>query len=477
MAEKGHTLSKSTFIRGVQCLKSLYLNKHRPFLRDRLSPEQLAKFRRGHEVGKLAWQLFPGGINCAPGHPSQYAAALEKTRKLIAEETPVFYEAAFSHHGVLILLDILVKNEQGWHAYEVKSSASVSETYITDAALQYHVITGTGLSLQSFNIVHLNPDFIRDGIPDIYKLFCIREVTDQVRGLGSFISAQIEKSRETLSLKHSPSIPTGQHCYKPYPCDFTGHCWKKTDKDSVYTLTGIPFETRARLASAGHLTIPDIPDGLLEENDAAILASHLSGKDIADKAGIRKIIDGTATPVFIAFLIVRPAVPVVDGFRPFGPMIVGLNRVDFQGNRESLIVEPGENPVYQIRNKLGQWASESGMIVHAGGKWVKDALSQHYPDLTEKFIFTDLEEVFSSGYFYRPGLVPDAGINNIAAFMNLTGPDQINISQVMAGVKYMEAKEENREQTLKALGTALSAEADSCRSVYYFLKSIINDET
>lgn len=477
MAEKGHTLSKSTFIRGVQCLKSLYLNKHRPFLRDRLAPEQLAKFRRGHEVGKLAWQLFPGGINCAPGHPSQYTAALEKTRKLIAEETPVIYEAAFSHQSVLILLDILVKNEQGWHAYEVKSSVSVSETYITDAALQYHVITGTGLNLQSFNIIHLNPDFIRDGIPDVHKLFSIQEVTDQLRGLESFITAQIEKSRETLSLKHSPSIPTGQHCYKPYPCDFIGHCWKKTDKDSVYTLTGISFETRARLAAAGYLTIPDIPAGLLEENDAAILSSHLSGKDITDKAGIRKMVDGTGTPVFIAFLTVRPAVPVVDGFRPFGPMIVGLNWIDVQGNEGSLIVDPGETPDYQIRKKLRELASVNGMIVHAGGKWVSEALSQHYPDLTEKFIFTDLEEIFLSGYFYRPGLVPDAGISNIAAFLNLTSPDQTKISQVMAGVKYMEAKEGNREQTLIELGAALSAEADSCRSVYYFLKSIINNET
>lgn len=477
MAEKGHFLSKSTFIRGVQCLKSLYLNKHRPFLRDRLSPEQLAKFRRGHEVGKLAWQLFPGGINCAPGHPSQYAAALEKTRKLIADETSVLYEAAFSHHGVLVLLDILVKNEQGWHAFEVKSSASISETYITDAALQYHVISGTGLNLNSFHIIHLNPDFVRDGIPDVHKLFSIQEVTDRLRELESFIVAQIGKSRETLSLKHSPSIPTGQHCFKPYPCDFIGHCWKKTAKDSVYNLTGIPFETRARLATAGHLTIPEIPAGLLEENDAAILSSHLSGKDIADKTGIRKIIDGSAAPVFVAFLIVRPAIPVIDGFRPFGPMVVGLSWSDFQGNEESFIVEPGENPVIQIRNKLGQLASESGMIVNAGGKWVGEALSQHYTDLTEKYIFTDLEEIFLSGYFYRPGLVPDAGISNIAAFLNLTGPDQINISQVMAGVKYMEAKAENRAQTLRELSDALYAEMTSCRSVYYFLKSIINNET
>jgi len=49
-----HVLSKSTFIRGNQCLKSLYLNKKRPFLRDKLSPEQLEKFRRGHNVGFLA---------------------------------------------------------------------------------------------------------------------------------------------------------------------------------------------------------------------------------------------------------------------------------------------------------------------------------------------------------------------------------------------------------------------------------------
>lgn len=477
MAEKGHTLSKSTFIRGVQCLKSLYLNKHRPFLRDRLTPEQLAKFRRGHEVGKLAWQLFPGGKNGAPGHPSQYAKALENTRKLIAEVTPVIYEAAFSHQSVLILLDILVKNEQGWHAYEVKSSTSVSETYITDAALQYHVITGTGLNLQSFNIIHLNPDFIRDGIPDVHKLFSIQEVTEQLRELGSFITVQIEKSRETLSLKHSPSIPTGLHCNKPYPCDFTGHCWKKTDKDSVYSLTGIPFETRARLAAAGYLTIQDIPAGLLEENDAAILSSHLTGKDILDSSGIRQVIDGKGTPVFAAFLIVRPAVPVVDGFRPFGPMIVGFTWNDFQGNEGSFIAEPGESPVYQIRKMLGQLASDGSTIAYSGRKWVNNALRQHYQDMTEKFIFTDIEEIFLSGNFYRPGLIPDAGINQIAAFLHLTSADQTMISQTMAGVKYMEVREENREHTLKELGTALSAEVASCRSVYHFLKNIINNKT
>jgi hypothetical protein len=57
-------LSKSTFIRGLQCEKSLYLHKKRPFLRDRLSPEQLAKFSRGTNVGVYAQELFPGRGRC-----------------------------------------------------------------------------------------------------------------------------------------------------------------------------------------------------------------------------------------------------------------------------------------------------------------------------------------------------------------------------------------------------------------------------
>ena len=57
------TLSKSTFIRGKQCQKSLYLNWHQPELKAVVSPMQQAIFNQGHEVGKLARQLFPGGVD------------------------------------------------------------------------------------------------------------------------------------------------------------------------------------------------------------------------------------------------------------------------------------------------------------------------------------------------------------------------------------------------------------------------------
>lgn len=118
-----HLLSKSTFIRGQQCQKSLYLNKKRPFLRDKISAEQLAKFKRGTDVGILAQQLFPGGIDCQPKSPAQYAAKVAETASAINNPTTqVIYEAVFEYDAVLVILDVLVKEGNTWHAFEVKSS-------------------------------------------------------------------------------------------------------------------------------------------------------------------------------------------------------------------------------------------------------------------------------------------------------------------------------------------------------------------
>jgi len=55
-------LSKSLFIRGLQCHKSLYLHKYNPELKNEVSEEQEAKFQTGTNVGIYAQKLFPGGV-------------------------------------------------------------------------------------------------------------------------------------------------------------------------------------------------------------------------------------------------------------------------------------------------------------------------------------------------------------------------------------------------------------------------------
>jgi len=231
-----YTLSKSTFIRGLQCHKSLYLNKFRPYLRDRLSEEQLAKFARGHAVGKVAQQLFPGGV--AMTRPGKTAAA--KTAALIAEEFPVIYEACFIADDVIVALDILVKSETGYDAYEVKSSLALSKVYYTDAALQYKILKDSGFTPTGFYLIHRNADIDFNPEADIKSMFITTDVTLHCIDAESEIESNINTMLEVLKKDKSPDIFPGKHCMNPYPCDFRGVCWKKiTEAEQQNLLEGI----------------------------------------------------------------------------------------------------------------------------------------------------------------------------------------------------------------------------------------------
>ena len=221
-----YTLSKSTYIRGLQCYKSLYLNKFRPYLRDKLSEEQLAKFARGHVVGKIAQQLFPGGIALSrPGKP-----AAEKTSHLISEGFPVIYEACFISDDVIVALDILVKHEDGYNAYEVKSSLALSNVYYNDACLQYHVINASGLKLEKFFLVHRNAEIELSESEDLHQMFIFTDVTTECEANELMVQDGISQMLEVLKRDKSPDIFPGKHCMHPYPCDFRGVCWKKISK-------------------------------------------------------------------------------------------------------------------------------------------------------------------------------------------------------------------------------------------------------
>ena len=132
-----HILSKSTFLRGCQCTKSLYLYKNSPQLREEASDQQQAIFTQGTNVGKLAEQLFPGGVDARPDNTYEYQKSVARTKQLIQDGVKIIYEAAFQYEGVLAAIDILVKERGKWKAYEVKSSTEVKDVNIIDAALHH----------------------------------------------------------------------------------------------------------------------------------------------------------------------------------------------------------------------------------------------------------------------------------------------------------------------------------------------------
>src|ERR1035437_2241462 len=108
---KRHILSKSTFMYGCQCPKRLYLHKFQPDLRNPEEEEGQSIFASGTNVGVLARDLFPGGVNAEPPDSFSYHISVEQTQKLIKEGATIIYEAAFNYEGVMCAIDILVKEK------------------------------------------------------------------------------------------------------------------------------------------------------------------------------------------------------------------------------------------------------------------------------------------------------------------------------------------------------------------------------
>lgn len=221
-----HILSKSTYMYGVQCTKRLWLYKNNPELATPVTEAQAAIFQSGTNIGQLAQQLFPYGVDASPAELYLYPQSIADTAKYIRNGANVIYEAAFQFEGVMAALDILVKQNGKWYGFEVKGSTKVKPQFIHDAALQYHVITGSGLALEDISIIHLNNEYVRQGELDIQQLFKQQSILLEVETLQPMIAADIEEFKEMLKLKKPPAIEPGDQCFKPYDCPFYDYCTK-----------------------------------------------------------------------------------------------------------------------------------------------------------------------------------------------------------------------------------------------------------
>jgi hypothetical protein len=314
-----HVLSKSTFMRSCQCLKSLYLNKHHKELRDNLDAGREAIFSRGINVGKLAQQLFPGGVDASPPSSFEYDKSVLKTAEYIKNGAKIIYEAAFIHDGVLAAADLLVNHNGKWKAYEVKSSTSVKEPFLLDGTLQYHVITNAGIPLTDISIIYLNNQYVRKGELKLRKLFKAESVIREAKKQQGFVVKQIEVAKTILKQTSAPKIDIGIHCNDPYPCDFIGHCFKHVPTISVFDISRLLSERKFELYNSGIVNLQDVPEDFPLNNAQRIQVDcYRTGAAMIDKGGIRRFLRSLEYPLcFLDFETFAPAVPLYDSSRPY----------------------------------------------------------------------------------------------------------------------------------------------------------------
>lgn len=382
MSKKNITLSKSRYTRGLQCHKSLWLATHKPKLREE-SEAATQAFAQGHKVGELAQDIFPGGI-LIPFEGYSYDEQLQLTQTALITGK-VIYEAAFMYNGVFIKADILRKVRGGWELYEVKGSSKVKDIYLDDTAVQYHVISGSGITVTKAFVVHLNTDYCRKGALDPDKLFTRHNVTNEVMARQTEVKKEIARQKRMLK-GNEPDIAIGPWCTTPYECDFTCHCWKDVPEDSVFDLAGKGADS-FKLYRQGIKELKDIPLDLIKGNQLQQVEAARDKLTIVSKKHLREFLDNLRYPLyFLDFETFSESVPPFDGLRPFQqvPFQYSLHWQKRAGGKlyhTEFLAKPGIDPRKEIVERLLEDIPENACVL----AYYKSFESSRLKELAEQF--------------------------------------------------------------------------------------------
>lgn len=420
----GTFLSKSLYIRGLQCHKSLYLHKHSPELKDEVDESTEAIFQQGYEVGDYAKGLFPGGVEI-PYEANNYGGQVEKTQEAIGSGEKIIYEAAFCHDNVFVKVDILRKGTRGWEIYEVKSSTEVHDVHLDDAALQYYVVAGSGLPVSKTHVVTINNQYVRQGNIEPKKLFSITNVGISVEVKQNDIVKNLKKLRKMLG-GDIPVIDIGDHCSDPYDCDFMGHCWSHIPENSVFDLCGSNARKLA-LYKKGILRMEDAPLDELEARQVFQVEASLKQLEIVSSEYVTEFIDSLWYPLyFLDFETIQPAVPPFDGVRPYRqiPFQYSLHYIERKGAKPKHIeylAEPGEDPREPVAKRLTNEIPQDACVLAYNKSFeigVLKELQEWCPKYSKKLDriisnIRDLRDPFSKRHVYHWKMNGSASLKSV----------------------------------------------------------------
>jgi hypothetical protein len=417
-------ISKSLYIRGLQCHKSLWLKKYNS---DVLEASNEGVLENGNNVGALACELYPGGVEI-PYDGTSFEDKIIMTQDLINEGVKNIYEATFQYNGILVMVDILNVEDNTVVINEVKSSTDVKDVYLHDLSIQYYVLNGLGYDVQEANVIHINNEYIRGDELEINKLFTTVEVTDIVKNFQEDIEENLEIFRGVLSDKaKEPNIDIGPHCSSPYACDATNYCWSNIPQYSVFNISRLKTDKKFELYKRGILNFTDIPNiNQFSHSQQLQIKAELEQTEIINKTSIKGFLDSLTYPIYhLDFETFQQAIPQWKGVIPYMqiPFQYSLHIEHENGTLEhkEFLAEDGIDPRYELAKRLVEdIPCDATVLAYNMGfeKGVIRKLANQFSDFTYDLMcihdnIKDLMTPFQSKDYYVPKMRGSYSIKNV----------------------------------------------------------------
>lgn len=218
-------LSKSKYIRGLQCSKAMFLDVYNSKLAC-YDPATLERFKGGRVFESVFKSTFPDGIDVSGRARISSPEYVAVTRDLLCRQGEVvLFEAGFVFDDVFVMSDVLVKHPDGCiDLYEVKNSSQISDTFRNDIAVQYYVI-GNSLRSQYPDDLHLNIRRFSIVYNDGDGGFSVEDLLQYADSQCAQVAGRIAEMRDVLR-HEEPLMAMGDHCSTPYACPYERYCSK-----------------------------------------------------------------------------------------------------------------------------------------------------------------------------------------------------------------------------------------------------------
>ncbi len=440
-------LSKSKILAFRQCPKRMWLEIHKPELRDDTASE--AVFAIGNQVGEIARRLYdPEGTGVTIdidelGH----SEALAQSAVLLAQGHAPIFEPGVTIPGALAYADVMLPEQQdgmvAWKMIEVKSSGSVKDYQRDDIAVQAHIANASGLRLSSVSLAHIDGAFVYPGDGDYRGLLKENDLTEEAFARSEEVREWIVGAQAVVALPDEPEVETGAQCTAPFTCGFCDYC----NRDKVvgptpeYPLSSLPnFHWRKHelMEELGIEDLRNVPDKYLSDRQAVVKEHTIAGTVFFDAEGAAADILPHGFPAyFLDFETIRFTVPVWKGTRPFRqiPFQFSLHILTENGDLQhhGFLDLSGDDPSLACAQSLVDLCGDSGPVYayNAGfEKMVMRDLAGRVPALApdlEGIIdrVVDLRPIASKRYYHPsqhgswslkavlPAAVPDLSYDDL----------------------------------------------------------------
>jgi hypothetical protein len=308
--------SKTRLLNAWQCSKMLYLKTYHKDLEE-VSSDTQAIFDTGHAVGDIAKKKYGTTDSVEIEYQHDMDALARETSALIegGADYPIF-EATFIREGVVVRVDVLMPDGDGWRVIEVKSGTSVKDVNFIDCAIQYWVLQESGLNISSIALAHVDNQFEYAGDNDYAGLLKEQDVTAEAIELQGEVALLVQKARDAVS-GDCPDMPVGRHCENPYGCAFWSTCWPV---DTDYPIEGIGGnkDKKAEWVNRGLKDVREIPaDEITAAKQQRIHRVTCDG-EAEIIPGAKETLESLPYPWYhLDFETAGPAIPIWKGSRPY----------------------------------------------------------------------------------------------------------------------------------------------------------------